>query len=490
MKTETKPPVLNASVCTQQVKKSPIRMIQFGEGVFLRGFVDWMVEKLRQKDLFNGAIAVVQPIEMGRLDMLEAQNGLYTLRLRGIQDGEFQDEETLITALQAFMNPYTDFDAYLALAEQIDTKYIVSNTTEAGISWMDGCKLEDKPAQSYPAKLTQLLYHRYKHFDGSAESGMRIMPCELIDRNGDNLRRLVLRHAEVWQLPNTFIQWLNNSCYFYNTLVDRIVTGYPADEVQDAANRLGYTDHLYNTAEYFHLWVIEGPEDAGLPFAQAGLNVVWTDDLTRYRERKVRILNGAHTLTFAAALLSGIETVRETLEDETLKVFMQQSLDQAVIPYVPIETSQVKKYADRVLERFMNPNLQHQWLSIALNAVSKFKVRVLPSLLDGVKAGNRVSPHLCFSLAALILLYRGDKVKPQDDDAVCQFFSEAWQSLVSNEDLTSLTNLTHKILSEKTLWDEDLAAVPGLCEAVAGYLLAQINQGTRQAIKALTSQLT
>ena len=478
-------PLLNQQLLSQARKTGPIRIIQFGEGVFLRGFVDWLFEKLRQKNLFDGSIAVVQPIAQGRISQLGSQDGLYTLRLRGIENGRMHDEEEIITAIHQWLNPYENFRGYLQMAENPDLGYIISNTTEAGISWLDGCRLEDQPAQSYPAKLTQLLYHRFKHFGAAAKSGLKIIPCELIDRNGDHLRQLVLRHAAQWQLPAVFSQWLEQDCLFYNTLVDRIVTGFPAEDADEICRRLGYNDRLYNTAEYFHLWVIEGPADPDLPFAQAGLNVLFTDDLTRYRERKVRILNGTHTLIFAVALLCHLETVRQTLEDPDLPTFAEQALAQAIIPYVPIEQNESRQYADSVIERFLNPHLQHQWAAISLNAVSQFKVRVLPSLMDAIAAGKSIPIHLAFSLAALILLYRGDHFVPRDDADICQIFSQAWHIYNQNPGPAALKQLVRSILQHKQLWGQDLTSLTGLNDLVTSQLDLQMQLGMRKAVQKL-----
>ena len=410
--------------------KRPERVIQFGEGGFLRGFVDWMIQKLNDAGEFNGNIVVVQPIEQGMCDMLTAQNCGYTHFIRGVEGVE----KTVVNSISRCVKPYEDYDAYLALAHNPDFRFIVSNTTEAGISYSEGDKLSDRPAKSYPAKLTALLYERFK----AGLGGFIILPCELIDQNGVKLREIVLRYANEWELGEDFINWVEKENHFCFTLVDRINTGYPKGEDMN----LGYEDNLVNTSEYFHLWVIQGDAKLAeeIPFHKIGLNVIWTDNLEMYRTRKVRILNGAHTSTVAYAMLSGFDTVKSCIEDEKMYAYIKKCVFEEIIPTLDLPKEELIDYANSVLERFANPYINHYWSSIVLNSVSKFKVRVLPSITEYIKRYNKMPETLIFALAQLIKLYKTDMAN--DDKDVMEFMKNA---------------STKEILANTSLWDEDLS---------------------------------
>ena len=410
--------------------KRPERIIQFGEGGFLRGFVDWMVQKLNDSGEFNGNIVVVQPIENGMCDMLTAQNCGYTHFIRGVEGVE----KTIVNSISRCVKPYDDYDAYLALAHNPDFRFIVSNTTEAGITYVEGDKLTDRPAKSYPAKLTALLYERFK----AGLGGFIILPCELIDQNGVKLREIVLRYANEWELGEDFIKWIETENHFCFTLVDRINTGYPKGEDMD----LGYEDNLVNTSEYFHLWVIQGDEKLAeeIPFHKIGLNVIWTDNLEMYRTRKVRILNGAHTSTVAYAMLSGFDTVKSCIEDPDMYAYIKKCVFEEIIPTLDLPEEELIDYANSVLERFANPYINHYWSSIVLNSVSKFKVRVLPSITEYIKRYNKMPETLLFAFANLIKLYKTDMAN--DDKDVVEFMKNA---------------STKEILANTKLWDEDLS---------------------------------
>ncbi len=410
--------------------KRPERVIQFGEGGFLRGFVDWMIQKLNDAGEFNGNIVVVQPIEQGMCDMLTAQNCGYTHFIRGVEGVE----KTIVNSISRCVKPYEDYDAFLALAHNPDFRFIVSNTTEAGISYSEGDKLSDRPAKSYPAKLTALLYERFK----AGLGGFIILPCELIDQNGVKLREIVLRYANEWELGEEFINWVEKENHFCFTLVDRINTGYPKGEDMN----LGYEDNLVNTSEYFHLWVIQGDNKLAeeIPFHKIGLNVIWTDNLEMYRTRKVRILNGAHTSTVAYAMLSGFDTVKSCIEDEKMYAYIKKCVFEEIIPTLDLPKEELIDYANSVLERFANPYINHYWSSIVLNSVSKFKVRVLPSITEYIKRYNKMPETLLFAFAQLIKLYKTDMAN--DDKDVMEFMKNA---------------STKEILANTSLWDEDLS---------------------------------
>jgi len=402
----------------------PIRVLQFGEGGFLRGFVDWMLQKLNDANHFNGSVVVVQPIEQGMCDVLTQQNCLYTHIIRGAEGVE----KTLIDVIDHCVKPYDEFETYLKLAENPDLRFIVSNTTEAGIVFSNADRPEDVPPKTFPAKLTLLLKRRYD----AGLGGFILLPCELIDRNGDNLKKAVLQYADLWDLGEGFIKWINEENEFCNTLVDRINTGYPRDEKID----LGYEDRMVNTSEYFHLWVIETNCDleAELPFSKSGLNVIVTKDaLERYRTRKVRLLNGAHTSMVAHAMLSGLETVRECMEDEKMHAFLHTCLYDEIIPTLDLPRDELEAYAADVLTRFANPYIKHYLASISLNSISKYKVRVLPSVLEYKNRFGSYPKHLVLGLARLLEFYRVGT--PNDDADIIEFIrSHTDEEVLANAD--------------------------------------------------------
>lgn len=378
-------------------------IIQFGEGNFLRGFFDYFLDVMNKNGLYGGKAVVIQPREGGKCALLNEQNCKYNLYLRGIENGEIKQEHHYIESVSRGIDPYKNFDEYMTLAENPDLRFVVSNTTEAGISFDETCSFDDKPCKGFPAKLTQLLYKRYS----SNLDGFVFMPCELIDNNGDELKKCILKYAEYWSLENGFAEWINEKNIFANTLVDRIVTGYPCDETA----AFHPDDKFLDTAEIFHLWVIEGDFEAELPLKKAGFNVIWTDDAKPYKKIKVRILNGAHTSLVAGALLSGIETVGEAMADETAYAFLNKCMNEEILPTVG-DNDESRAFADSVFDRFRNPFIHHKWSAISLNSVSKFSVRVLPTILE-YKEKNGVYPrYLTLSLAYLIYFYRNGT--PQD----------------------------------------------------------------------------
>ena len=415
--------------------KAKERIIQFGEGGFLRGFVDYFFQKLNDKGLFEGSVVVVQPIKTGMCDMLTAQNCEYNLFLRGVDNGKVVDEHTHIDVISRCINPYKDYEEYLSLAKNPDSRFIVSNTTEAGIVYEDDNKLSDAPANSFPAKLTALLYERFK----AGLPGFIILSCELIDHNGEELLKCCKKYALKWELGEDFGLWLERENSFCSTLVDRIVTGFPRDEHKALEERIGQSDNMMDTAEIFHLWVIQGNHEDELPLQKAGFNVVWTDNVDPYKKRKVRILNGAHTSMVLAARLYGLETVGECMKDERVSSLLRKSVFEEIIPTIG-DTEDNRKFGEAVFERFANPFIKHQLLSIALNSVSKFRARVLPTILE-YKAKNGQYPKiLSFSFAALIAFYKTDEAN--DSKEVVKFMKNA-----------SVAD----ILKREDYWGEDLS---------------------------------
>ena len=479
----------------------PIRVLQFGEGNFLRAFVDWIVDNLNEKAGFDGNVMMVQPLANGMGDMINAQKGLYTTCLRGIQNGKPVEEFRQITSVAGCINPYSDYDAFASQAENPDLRFVISNTTEAGIAYHAGDRLEDRPQVSFPGKLCAFLYRRYKAFGGDASKGLVMIPCELIDKNGDNLRRIVLQYADKWKLEKEFVDWVENACDFCNSLVDRIVPGYPRAEADAICQKLGYKDNLIDTAEIFHLWVIEchrrSYEDE-LPTAKAGLNVVWTDDMTFYRTRKVRILNGTHTMMSLASYLCGIDTVEDSVKSPVVGPFMRDGLFNEIIPSMDGDVEELKKYASDVLERFANPYIEHLLLSISLNSVSKFKTRDLPSVLGYVQKTGRLPQHLALSIAALIAFYRGTEFEGDalvgDRNGGKYLIKDSREYL---ETFASIYGAQHKcngclskalcdgILTKEDWWGMDLTTIPGLRDAVEGYLVKIFDEGMEAAIRSL-----
>ena len=415
--------------------KAKERIIQFGEGGFLRGFVDYFFQKLNDKGLFEGSVVVVQPIKTGMCDMLTAQNCEYNLFLRGVDNGKVVDEHTHIDVISRCINPYKDYEEYLSLAKNPDFRFIVSNTTEAGIVYEDDNKLSDAPANSFPAKLTALLYERFK----AGLPGFIVLSCELIDHNGEELLKCCKKYALKWELGEDFGLWLERENSFCSTLVDRIVTGFPRDEHKALEERIGQSDNMMDTAEIFHLWVIQGNHEDELPLQKAGFNVVWTDNVDPYKKRKVRILNGAHTSMVLAARLYGLETVGECMKDERVSSLLRKSVFEEIIPTIG-DTEDNRKFGEAVFERFANPFIKHQLLSIALNSVSKFRARVLPTILE-YKAKNGQYPKiLSFSFAALIAFYKTDEAN--DSEEIVKFMKNA-----------SVAD----ILKREDYWGEDLS---------------------------------
>ena len=406
------------------------KVIQFGEGGFLRGFADWMLQYVNEKTDFDGKVVVVQPIEKGMCDMLTAQNCEYTHICRGSEGVEVKK----VDVISRCVKPYEDFAAYLALAENPDFRFVISNTTEAGICFDEGDSIDDAPAKTFPAKLTQLLK---KRFDLGL-NGFVFLPCELIDKNGENLKKCILKYADLWNLGDDFKAWIENDNIFCNTLVDRINTGYPAGEELN----LGYEDNMVNTSEYFHLWVVEGYDKLfdEIPFDKCSLNVIVTNNLAMYRTRKVRILNGAHTSLVPYALLEGFDTVKSCVDDEKMREHIRKCVFDEIIPTLDLPKEELLAYANDVLTRFANPYIKHYLSSIALNSVSKFKVRVLPSITEYIKRYNKMPETLLFAFAKLIDFYRTDMTN--DDADVTAFMKTA---------------SVKQILSNVSLWDEDLS---------------------------------
>ncbi len=432
------------------------KILQFGTGNFLRGFVEDFVQILQEKELFDGDVVIVQPTRGGKSKLINENGGNYNLYLRGVENGQSVSVRREITCVSCCVDPYNNFEDYLALAKNPDLRFIVSNTTEAGIAFNPKCNFEDRPALSFPGKLTQFLYQRYLgHLPGFV-----IFPCELISDNATELKKCVLKYADVWELGEDFISWIETENTFCNTLVDRIVTGYPEDAEKLFAE-IGKEDKLLNAAEPYHLWVIEGDYEDELPLKKAGLNVIWSNDVASYKKMKVRILNGSHTSLVFPSLLCGVETVKESLDDGQLSAFLNRCLFDCILPLLE-DNEDVRNFADAVLERFANPYIKHRWQAISLNSVSKFKERVLPSIEDYVIKNDALPKPLVFSLSCLIYYYKNNPIQDNPDAAMSIMIGDLGE-----------------ILSNTSLWGIDLGAMKNLVEK--GITLIE-NEGIQKAI--------
>lgn len=488
--------------CRRDPAEVPERVLQFGEGNFLRAFVDWMFERMSSRGLFAGRAVLVQPLPGGNIEKLNEQDGRYTVLLRGIQGGQPVDQRQIVSSVSRGVNPFRDFDAFLACARNPDLRFVVSNTTEAGIRLEDDDRPDARPAHSFPAKLTQILFERFRCFDGDPARGLVLLPCELIERNGDNLKKAIAETARRWELPAGFARWFEESCVVANTLVDRIVPGYPRDEVEALTASLGYEDQLMVTGEPFHCWVIETPRplDAELPFVQAGLDVVWTSDMTPYRERKVRILNGAHTMVSLAAYLDGKDTVGQVMEDSLLREMVRRGIEEEILPTLSLPRAELEAFAASVIERFSNPFIKHQLLSISLNSVSKYKARILATVVDYRRLRGALPRRLTFAMAALIAFYRGRDqdggffglragvpYRIQDEPGVLELFREAWAPSVSGTEPWSMeaaARVAGRVLGQVSFWGQDLSTEPaGFRAAVTAHLHAICKDGMRAELE-------
>lgn len=387
-------------------------ILQFGEGNFLRAFVDWMIDLSNEKDNKPGNVVIVQPIDTGLVDLINEQKGIYTLSMRGNTENGKKIENRVIKSVSRGINPYADFKAYIDFVESEDLKYVVSNTTEAGISYHEEKFKEDRVQDSFPAKVAQLLYFRYKKYAGAEDKGLVFLPVELIDDNGYYLKKYVDQHIEDWGLEEEFKTWVDEANHFTSTLVDRIVTGRPsAEEAEEFAKENGYEDKLLVFSELFNLWVIEGDKNKAKDLGFEGLpcNVIWTDNVDPYKKRKVRILNGGHTSTVPAAVIHGFDIVRDFMEDEVFKTYLNDLIDIEVIPNIDLPKEDLVKFKNEVFLRFNNPYVDHKLLSITLNSISKFNARCLPSIVDYYNESGDVPKHFAFSLAALIRFYEIEK---------------------------------------------------------------------------------
>ena len=466
------------------LKDAPETVLQFGEGNFLRAFVDYFIDMMNEKAGFNSKVVLVQPIankEGGfKLnEVINSQDGLYDLYLRGFQDGKKVNDKRVISCVSRCLNVYSDYQAVMDCAANPDLRFIVCNTTEAGIAYDESCKYEDCPASTYPAKLTKFMHERFLKFGNQKGKGFIILACELIDDNGKKLEEYVLKYAQDWNLGEEFINWIKEENIFCSTLVDRIVTGYPRNEAEQINNENGYIDNIIDTGEVFGFWVIEGPQSIKdeFPCEKAGLPILICDDHKPYKQRKVRILNGAHTSFVLGAYEAGQHIVRDCMHDEVISSFMNKTLFDEVIPTLTLSKEDCEQFAASVIDRFKNPFIDHQLLSISLNSTSKWKARVMPSLLGYVKKYNKLPECITASFAFYIKFYQGQELTEKglvahredkeeyivsDDRAVLEFY------LAHKDD--SVEEIVKAVASNIDFWGQDLTLIKGFEQAVVKYL--------------------
>ncbi|ALB46936.1 tagaturonate reductase [Clostridium beijerinckii] len=471
----------------KEFKTYPEKVLQFGEGNFLRAFVDWQIDKMNEEAGFNGSVVVVQPQEGGLVNMLNEQDGLFTLYLQGVQGKRAIKTHKIINSISRGINPYTDYNEYLKVAENPELRFIVSNTTEAGIAFDENDKLNEGCQKSFPGKLTAFLFRRFMVFNGDNSKGFIIIPCELIDRNGEKLKEIVLRYAEMWNLGQDFVNWINYANTFCCSLVDRIVPGYPRDTIDEVREELGYDDNLVDVGEIFHLWVIEGPQSIKdeLPIEKAGLNVKVVDDMTPYRTRKVRILNGPHTAMVPVAYLYGLETVGEAVDHEVIGRYVHDVIYDEIIETLDLPHEELVEFADAIIERFQNPYVKHYLMSIALNSLSKYKTRDLPSLTEYLKRKGTLPKKLVFSLASLIEFYKGKRgdedIELADDEDILELFKELWEKYDGTKE--GLNKIVTSVLAYEKNWGSNLNEIPNLADEVSRYLEIIEKVGMKEAIK-------
>ena len=461
------------------------KIIQFGEGNFLRAFVDWIIWKTDKATDFNAGVVVVQPIDKGMVDVLNGQDGLYHLNLQGIDKGTPVDSLEMIDVITRGINPYSDFDSYISLAENPDIRFVISNTTEAGIAFDPACRLEDCPASSYPGKLTQLLYRRFRHFNGDMSKGVIIFPCELIFLNGKELKKCIYQYIDLWNLGDAFREWFENACGVYCTLVDRIVPGYPKDNIDEILARAGYEDRLVVKAEIFHLWVIEAPESVAreFPADKAGLNVLFVPSEAPYHERKVTLLNGPHTVLSPVGYLSGLDTVKECVEDPLIGKFVRKVMYDELLPTLDLPEEELKAFADAVIERFVNPYVKHFVTSIMLNSFPKFRTRDLPGLKKYLERKGSLPEGLVLGLAGIITYYKGGKrgdaeIVPADDAAITGLLKDLWAA-------GDVAEVARGVLGAEFIWGEDLNSIPGLADMLVEKLALIQSEGMRAAVESV-----
>ncbi|MBE6974366.1 MAG: tagaturonate reductase [Ruminococcaceae bacterium] len=487
--------VLKASGYTGYILESaPEKVLQFGEGNFLRAFVNYWFDVSNEKAGWNGKCCLVQPIAPGLSKLINDQEGLYTLYLRGTENGQKVDRKRVISSVSRCLNPYekAGFDAMMAVAVSDDLEYVVSNTTEAGIVYDPACNLNDEPCSSFPGKLTQVLYKRWQ----AGKSGLVILSCELIDNNGKELQKCVNQYIDQWGLEDDFRAYINEKCTFCSTLVDRIVPGRIRDaaEVARLEQENGYIDPLTDVGEVFGVWNIEGPAwlEEKLPFKRAGVNCPVVPDVTPYKKRKVRILNGAHTGFVLGAYLGGYDIVRDAMHDENVLGYMNKMLFDEILPILPLPKEDVEGFAAAVQDRFNNPFINHELMSISLNSTSKWRARNMPSFLEYIEKFGKLPTCLTMSFAAYIAFFSNEIQELTDAGLVCRrpkgntyvCSDDRWAlEFYWNHRNDSVEDLVHAVMSNEQMWGQDLTGIAGFEAAAVENLKKIRNDGAIAAYK-------
>ena len=462
----------------------PIKIMQFGEGNFLRAFIEWIIQNLNDKGAINSSVAVVQPMPFGRIKELSEQDGLYTLRLEGIDKGKTVKSSQVIDVIGDCINPFTDYEHFLSYAKSQDLQVIISNTTEAGIA-VDPTDTDfSQCPKSYPGKLLALLKARYDYFDGDMTKGLAIVPCELIDNNGDELYRCLTELAEINHMDKKFIEWMQTANHFTSTLVDRIVPGYPRNEIEQIQKETGYIDNNVVKGEIFHLWVLrkEPVVQKYLPADSTGLNVIFADDIKPYKQRKVKILNGSHTAMVPVAYLCGIDTVGEAVNDPVIGKYVHDFIFDEVNPTIALPQNEMIDFANSVIERYKNPFIRHELMSIALNSTTKFRTRLLPTLEDYIRIKGALPKHLLFSFAAIVEFHKGvrgeEKIALKDDPHYLEHWAKLWAEFDGD-----YTKLAKAALSWTEAWEVDMNTLhPDITATVAEYLEDMDKNGMKSAV--------
>ena len=472
------------------LKTAPERVLQFGEGNFLRAFTDHFIDVMNEKAGFNGKVVVVTPRGTGKhWNVINSQEGLYTLLLRGQDKGRRVDDMRIISCISRCINPCEDNDGFLKCAANPDLRFIVSNTTEAGIVYDPQCKMTDEPASSFPGKLTRFLYERFK----AGLPGFIILSCELIDRNGDELLNCVEKYSQQWELPEEFKQWIRKENTFCSTLVDRIVPGFPKEEADSLWEKLGYQDDLLDAGEVFASWVIEGPDTVldEFPADKAGLPVILTDNVDPYKKRKVRILNGAHTSMVPAAFLTGMDIVRDCMGDDCIRGYMKTALYDETIPVLDgLDREELEEFTQAVFDRFANPFIDHELLSIALNSTAKWKARVMPTVLEYYEQKGELPKVLTFSFAAYLSFYHRGRVleqgalKGEREGREFLIKDDEWvlEEFLRLRDLED-AELVQAITDNEKMWGDSLKKLPGFKETVTDDLKLIKDMGMYEAMR-------
>lgn len=467
-------------------QQHPVRILQFGEGNFLRAFVDWQIDVANESGLTDIGVAVCQPIldperkVLGMIDMLHKQDNMYHVYLEGIENKQPKKDVRLVKSIMDSFNPYVDYAKYEEYITSPDIRFVISNTTEAGIRYEEGDDLTAMPPKSFPAKMTALLHKRFEHFGGDHSKGLIIICCELIEDNGTTLHEYVLRHAKYNNLSEEFISWVENSCYFCDTLVDRIVPGFPHDTINQIKEEIGFNDNLVVKGELYHLWAIGGKGyeilQQELPLDKAGLHVLFMPSIKQFRDKKVRILNGSHTGMVPIALQMGCETVMDAFGTPAIEKFVNDMVEEEVLPMIDDSIEELRAFAEGILERFYNPYIKHMLATISLNSISKWEARNYPTLKDNWFKGNKIAKHECFTFAALLTLYSGKSgFNPSDTPEFVEFIQGAWGE-------SDIDARVAKIVKEGGMFIEDFTQIPAFIPTVASYVADIEELGMREAL--------